>query len=66
MDKRYDKEYWNRLERNWWRWKGEWGRDRRKLMMIKENKIKEIVEAKIEEWDKEDKMGKIRDLHNEL
>ena len=34
--------------------------------MIKENKIKEIVEAKIEEWDKEDKMGKIRDLHNEL
>ena len=54
------------MERNWWRWKGEWGRDRRKLMMIKENKIKEIVEAKIEEWDKEDKMGKIRDLHNEL
>ena len=34
--------------------------------MIKENKIKEIVEAKIEEQDKEDKMGKIGDLHNEL
>ena len=54
------------MERNWWRWKGEWGKGRRKLMMIKENKIKEIVEAKIEEWNKKDKMGKIGDLHNEL
>jgi len=23
MDKRYDEEYWTRLERNWRRWKGE-------------------------------------------
>jgi len=22
LDKRYDKEYWGRLERNWRRWKG--------------------------------------------
>jgi len=41
LDKRYDKEYWARLERNWRRWKG--GRTRKQRMMetIKEEE-KEI------------------------
>jgi len=35
MDKRYDKEYWARLERNW-RWKGGRKRERKTIETIKE------------------------------
>ena len=35
MDKRYNKEYWARLERNW-RWKGGRKRERKTIETIKE------------------------------
>ena len=40
-DKRYDKEYWARLERNWRRWKGGRTRGQRTMETIKEEE-KEI------------------------
>ena len=36
LDKRYDKEYWAKLERNWRRWKGEKKRGQRTIEIIKE------------------------------
>ena len=38
MDKKYDKEYWARLERNWRQWKGERGKGQRMMETIKEEK----------------------------
>jgi len=35
-DKRYDQEYWRRLERNWRRWKGKRPEKRRTMKMILE------------------------------
>jgi len=40
MDKRYDEEYWARLERNWRRWKGERKKGRRTIETIKEEEEK--------------------------
>jgi len=37
-DKRYNKEYWARLERNWRQWKGGRTRGRRTMETIKEKK----------------------------
>ena len=34
-DKRYDEEYWGRLERNWRCWKREWAKERRILKIIR-------------------------------
>jgi len=36
LDKRYDEEYWARLERNWRRWKGGRTREQRTMEIIKE------------------------------
>jgi len=44
LDKRYNKEYWARLERNWRRWKGERERERRTMETIKEKE--EEIEQK--------------------
>jgi len=35
-DKRYNQEYWERLERNWRQWKGRWLRGKKMLEMIRE------------------------------
>jgi len=51
------------LERNWRKWKG---KGKEKLKRIDKEKEKEIKEGKIEEWDEEDKMGKIKDIYDEL
>ena len=40
-DKRYDEEYWRRLEENWRQWKGKQGKRRRTLETIQEEE-KEI------------------------
>ena len=40
LDKKYDQEYWGRLERNWKRWKGKQSGERR---------IKTIVEEEVKE-----------------
>ena len=58
-DRRFDKEYWGRLERNWKKWK-------RKGKKILEKINKEEEEEEIKEWNEEDEMGKIEDIYNEL
>ena len=69
MDKRYDKEYWARLERNWKRWKGERKRGQRMIETIK--KEEEEIEQKnlgINKWTEEDdnEIGNMVDPYNEL
>ena len=69
MDKRYDKEYWARLERNWRRWKEGKTREQRTIETIKEEE--EEIEQKssgIKEWTEEDdeEMGNMVDLYYEL
>ena len=54
MDKRYDKEYWARLERNWRRWKGERARGQRTIETIKEKEEIEQENLGIKEWAEED------------
>ena len=55
LDKRYNEEYWERLERNWRRWKGGQARGRRTIKMIKEEE-EEIEQEKsgLREWMEED------------
>ena len=54
-DKRYDRKYWERLERNWRKQKRT--RLLRQRKIRKEREKKEYQEKKIKEQDKEDKMG---------
>jgi len=68
-DKRYDEEYWARLEKNWRRWKGGKTRGQRTMETIKEKE--EEIEQKssgIKEWtEKDDKeMGNMVDPYYEL
>ena len=58
-DKRFDEEYWGWLERNWNKWKG-------KRTINKGKEEEKNKEGRIEEWDKEDEMGKIEDPYYEL
>ena len=68
-DKRYDEEYWARLERNWRRWKGGKAREQRTMETIKEKK-KEIEQENlgIKEWAEEDsnEIENICNLYHEL
>jgi len=64
-DKEYDRQYWQRLERNWRKWKN--------MKLTREEKgrltaVREVVEegGKIEEWIEEDEMEQIADDSNEL
>jgi len=52
-DKRYNEEYWGRLEWNWKQWKGE--RRRQTLETIKEEKEIEQKKPEISKWTEEDK-----------
>jgi len=65
-DKRYDQEYWGRLERNWKRWKGK--QPRRMMETIEEEKEIEQGDSELREWteDDDDEMGNIVDLDYEL
>ena len=68
IDKRYDEEYWARLERNWKCQKEEPIRGQRIIETIKEEK-KEIgqKESRLKEQNKEDdEMENICDLYYEL
>jgi len=49
------------LERNWNKWKG-----KRKERIDKEEEEEEIKRGRIEEWDEEDKIGRMEDPYNEL
>jgi len=63
-DKKYDEEYWGRLERNWRQWKGEQPKKRRTIETIN----KEEDKSGVREWTEEDdkKMGNMVDLYYEL
>jgi len=41
LDKRYDQEYWRRLERNWRWWKGKQSRERKMETIVEEEEIRE-------------------------
>jgi len=62
LDKRYDKEYWARLERNWRQWEEARAREQRTIETIKEEK-EEIGQENLglREWTEEDNndMGNI-------
>ena len=69
LDKRYDEEYWARLERNWRRWKGGRTREQRTMEIIKEEEKESKqggsgLRKQTEEDD--DEMGNICDLYYEL
>ena len=69
LDKRYDKEYWAMLERNWRRWKEGKTRGQRTIETIKEEEEEIKQESSgIKEWTEEDnkEMGNMVDLYYEL
>jgi len=69
IDKRYNEEYWGRLQRNWRQWKKKQGDRRRMLEIIQEKEEEtEQKELEIKEWTKEDedKMGNIVDPYYKL
>ena len=54
-DKRYDEEYWGRLERNWKRWKGGRRKGQRTMETIEEEEEEiEQENSGIREWTEED------------
>ena len=67
-DKRYDQEYWGRMEKNWRRWKGKKPTKRETMKTILEEE--EIKEEKsgVREWTEENdnEMGNMADLYYEL
>ena len=67
-DKRYDKEYWTRLERNWRCQKKGPIREQKIIEIIKEKKEKiDQEESGLREWNKENNnIGNIQDLYEEL
>ena len=69
LDKRYDKEYWMKLERNWRRWKEGRKREQRMMEIIKEEK-EEIEQGNsgIKEWIEKDNddIGNMDDPYYEL
>ena len=67
-DKRYDEEYWARLERNWRQWKKGPMKEQRIMETIKKEE-EEIgqEESGLREWNKEDnKMGNIQNPYEKL
>jgi len=67
-DKRYDQEYWGRLERNWRRWKGKKLVKRGTMKTIPEEKETEEEKSGVRKWTEEDndEMGNMVDPYYEL
>jgi len=67
-DKRYDQEYWRRLERNWRRWKGKKPVKRGTMKTILEEEETEKEKSGVREWteEDEDEIGNMVDPHYEL
>jgi len=67
LNKRYDQEYWGRLERNWRRWKKKRSGERKMKTIVKEEEIRE-ENSGVREWMEEnnDKMGNMMDPCYEL
>jgi len=66
LDRRYDQEYWGRLERNWRRWKGRRLARRETMKTIPEEKEEEKLGVR--EWteEDEDEIGNMVDPYYEL
>jgi len=66
-DKRYDQEYWGRLERNWRRWKGKKPARRGTIKTIPEEEVEE-EKSGVREWteEDEDEIGNMVDPYYEL
>jgi len=68
-DKRYDQEYWDKLERNWRGWKGKRPARRGTMKTILEEKeIEKEKKSGVKEWTEEDDdgMGNMVDPYYEL
>jgi len=67
-DKRYDQEYWSKLERNWRKWKGKKPARRKTMKTILEEEEIEEEKLGLQEWteEDEDEMGNMVDPHYEL
>jgi len=67
-DKWYNQEYWERIEKNWRRWKGKKPTKRETMKTILEKEEIEEEKSGVREWTEEDddEMGNIADLYYEL
>ena len=67
-DKRYDQEYWGRMEKNWRRWKGKKPMKREVMKTILEEEKIEEEKSGVREWTEEDndEMGNMADPYYEL
>ena len=67
-DKRYNQEYWGKLERNWKRWKGKRPTKREVMKTILEEEETEKEKLGVREWTEEDndEMGNMVDPYYEL
>ena len=67
-DKRYNQEYWGRLERNWRRQKGKRPKRKETMKMIPEKEEIEEEDSGIREWTEENdnKIDNLVDLYYEL
>jgi len=67
-NKRYDQEYWGKLERNWKRWKGKRPTRRGVMKTIPEEEEIDEEKSGVREWTEEDddEMGNIVDPYYEL
>ena len=67
LDKRYNQEYWGRLERNWRWWKGRQSEERKMETITKEKEIKkENSEVREQTEEDDDKIGNMTDPYYEL
>jgi len=67
-DKRYNQEYWGRMEKNWRRWKGKKPTKRETMKTIPEEEEIEKEKSGVREWTEEDddEMGNMADPYYEL
>jgi len=68
LDKRYDQEYWGKMEKNWRRWKGKKPMKRETMKTIPEEEEIEEEKSGVREWTKEDddEIGNMADPYYEL
>jgi len=67
-NKRYDQEYWGRIEKNWRQWKSKKPTKRETMKTIPEEEEIEEKKSGVREWteDDDDKMGNMADPYYEL
>ena len=66
LDKRYDEEYWGRLEQNWKRWKGEKRRQTLKTIEVKEKIEQKNSEIREQTEEDEKEIGNMVDPYYKL